>query len=515
MYRAWKRQTWISVALLAGINLGTLFYLKTLINSQRLAYQTLRSEDGFMLLESLAFQIQNNVTHESGLERSLDIQTKDHLDHLVQYRDIRYLSVETRDDVLYRSTEGMEGDLPSLWDDRNAMAAVFEGEPFSRLVQNQQEAYLEYTWPLNQGDLLWGVLRLGLSLEVTETLEHNFSRSVLILIFFIVLLDVLALISLYLSHKLVWEERKLTAIMDHIQDGVHIFNTRKSLYINPVFKALAGGEWKNLQLEKAYEVRTIGERSILFLRSKLEQATLLIARDVTVENMAEAARLREKRMLSVGQLSSSFAHEIRNPLNTISMLIQTMRYSDQTDSELRNDNLDLVLKEIERLNQAVREFIQIAKLPQINPQWIQIGDLLKELGSFYHQRLQELGVSLQFENKLEFERVWLDGEKVRGVLINLLENALEAETKTITICTSLDHELVHLTVKDDGQGMDAEVLDRAFEIYYTTKATGSGLGLPHAQRIMSAHGGFLKLESNPGAGTQVHLYFPMEKGSKE
>ena len=496
------------------LNLAVISFLFFQVQEQRSAYRTLRSEDGFILLESLAHLIQGSLRQDNHEGQAVPESTLSHLTHLCQYKDVEYLSLETHSKIIFRSSQKpLEGQLRPIWEDSEIMASLYEGEPFSRDSEINGDTLLEFNWPLFDDQVFWGMLRLGLSMDFVRVLESNLNQNMVIFLIFVVLLDGLVFYALFLYKRLGWEELKLQTILDHIQDGVHIFRGNESIYANQPFKSICGPDWQNLHnsLERDYQTREIDGRLVLLLRNQLDQASILISKDITLENIAEETRVRERRMLSMGDLSSAFAHEVRNPLNTISMLIQqTMLSKIQKDPELEA-TLKIISGEINRLNQTVKEFINISKLPQLHATPEPVQAFLQEIAAFYSARMENQGVNLEIQTYDEMGNINIDKDKMKGVFINLIENALDAHSEKVAISVSRENQMFRIQVEDDGKGMDSVTRERAFELYYTTKSHGSGLGLPHVQRIMSAHGGFIKLNSSPGKGTQVTVYLPAEQ----
>ena len=167
---------------------------------------------------------------------------------------------------------------------------------------------------------------------------------------------------------------------------------------------------------------------------------MYIVRDVTVHHLAEETRNREKRMFSMGKLSTVLAHEIRNPLNTISMIIQRFK-NRESYSEEETQMLDIIASEIDRMNQHVTDYIRLSRLPDVNIQPVPIRRLVKSVQHLYQVNLENAKVILSFGDIPEDAVIQGDPDQMRGILANLLDNSIHAgatrirltlETRTLT-----------------------------------------------------------------------------------
>ncbi len=224
-----------------------------------------------------------------------------------------------------------------------------------------------------------------------------------------------------------------------------------------------------------------------------------------VERDAMWARLHEAEQLAqIGQLAASLAHEVKNPLAGISGAIQVIR------ANLRQNDphwpvLGEVLRQINRLDRSVKDLLVFArpKPPQYQrcdlPRTIErVLDLLRKEPEFER---------IRFEYSLprDLPSVAADEHQLEQLLMNLLLNAAQASAPggVVRLAATPRDASVRLVVRDRGSGMTADVLRRAFEPFYTTKARGTGLGLPICRKIVEAHGGKISIASAPGEGTEV------------
>ncbi len=222
---------------------------------------------------------------------------------------------------------------------------------------------------------------------------------------------------------------------------------------------------------------------------------------------------RRERLSALGNLAATVAHEIRNPLNAISMGLQRVRAEFVPaggEAEYRRV-VDVVQGEVRRLNGIVESFLSLARPLALRPAVVPVAPLLREVADFIGPEAQARGVRLVTDLAPDLPAARLDGDHVKQVLLNLVSNALEAmpDGGTLTLgAVSRDGALV-LGVEDTGPGIPAGLLPRIFEPYVTTRARGTGLGLAIARRIVEAHGGRIEAASRTGRGSRFTVTVPL------
>jgi len=231
--------------------------------------------------------------------------------------------------------------------------------------------------------------------------------------------------------------------------------------------------------------------------------------DLTELRRLEQQHLRSERLVTVGQLAAGIAHEIRNPLASISGSIELLKQTPQTSEEDRT-LMTIVHREITRLNVLIGDLLDYA-----NPRPPQAVDF--DLGILIEETLQvargdqafaEVDVSAEVAKPLALHA---DPAKLRQVLWNLLRNAADAAAtggKHVTITARDDVSGVTVTVADDGAGIARKHIARIFDPFFTTKSKGTGLGLAMCHAIVSEHGGRIEVESDVGKGTKMVVRLP-------
>jgi signal transduction histidine kinase len=231
---------------------------------------------------------------------------------------------------------------------------------------------------------------------------------------------------------------------------------------------------------------------------------------------AQQALRRRDRLAAMGELASQVAHEVRNPLNAIAMSGQRLRREflpavpeAHEDRQGLQALLDVVAGETQRIDAIVQRFLEYARPPRIAPRPVHLGALVLETLQPFQPRFEAKGVRLDADTAGAATAL-LDPERIRQALENVLRNALDAtpaggHVRVEARSNPSGHVVL---VSDSGAGIGADDLPRVFDLYFTTKPDGTGVGLAVTQQILSAHGGTVDVESAPGRGTRLALRLP-------
>ena len=243
----------------------------------------------------------------------------------------------------------------------------------------------------------------------------------------------------------------------------------------------------------------------------------------------ESEVLRSEQLAAVGQLAAGIAHELRNPLMPMKMLVQSALERND-DRGLTGRGLQVVAQEIQRLEQTIQEFLDFARPPRLEKVTLDLRDLIRQTRSLLSSQAERQQIGLL--ERLPDQPVLVDADpvQIRQVVLNLLRNALEAlpnggevEVRLQTVneppdraraAASAQSEVwALLTVVDNGPGLSADIMPRLFEPFASTKETGTGLGLSICRRIVVDHGGQIVAGNRLPHGAEFMIYLPESAAS--
>ncbi len=232
-----------------------------------------------------------------------------------------------------------------------------------------------------------------------------------------------------------------------------------------------------------------------------------VVRDCADIESMEGRLVQSERLATIGRFAAQIAHEIRNPLASISLNLEML---EDEVREPQGDHPQLIrsmLREVDRLNGIVSEYLQFSRFPKPHAERGCIDDVIFHLRD--SATLPE-GVRLVVELVTPGPEIRFDPVLIRQVLDNLVRNAAEAidDQGEIRISTELIDRFLAIRVSDTGHGIPPDILNQLFEPFFTTKADGTGLGLATSQQIVFEHDGHIEAESEPGIGTTFSVYLP-------
>jgi signal transduction histidine kinase len=214
---------------------------------------------------------------------------------------------------------------------------------------------------------------------------------------------------------------------------------------------------------------------------------------------------------AIGTLVRTVAHEIKNPLNAISLRLETLRMRLADEVPEAEGEIELVSREVHRLDRVVRTFLDLDQPMDLEIEEFDPLELAGTVLETLRPAAQRAGVEFGLTSPAAGFSVEADRGLIGQALVNIVTNATQAITSgggTVRTSVSLVNGSCEISVTDNGPGMPADVRDKIFEPYFTTKPTGSGIGLAFTKRAMALHGGRITVESSVGTGTTMILAFP-------
>jgi nitrogen fixation/metabolism regulation signal transduction histidine kinase len=240
----------------------------------------------------------------------------------------------------------------------------------------------------------------------------------------------------------------------------------------------------------------------------------IILRDITESRRTVEKTIESERLNALTLLAAGVAHEIGNPLNSLNIHLQLMERAARKLEGKKRDELEQSIKvardEISRLDSIVTQFLRAIRpsKPQLQP--ANINAIVEETLHFFGPEIEARDIVVESELRSDVPLVQIDRDQMKQVFYNIIKNSFEAMKRRgiLRIRTDMDDTHVRVSFADNGGGMSAEALSRVFEPYYTTKSSGSGLGLLIVRRIVREHGGELAIESAESKGLTLTIRLP-------
>lgn len=248
------------------------------------------------------------------------------------------------------------------------------------------------------------------------------------------------------------------------------------------------------------------------------QGVIILTEDVTERTRTRQRLIQSERLALIGRMGAQVTHEIRNPLNALGLNAELLEDElNALDPQKQTDGWQLLSsmrKEIDRLTDVTETYLRLARLPTPRLERLSVAEIVDSLLRFVREELSSRHITLVWQPDFSLPDAMVDENQLRQALLNIVRNAGEAVGEDGRIEVSVKEESpngvrgLEILISDNGAGMDPGVRSRIFDPFYSTKASGNGLGLPITQQIIEEHGGKITCESNPGQGTTFRICLP-------
>ncbi|MBN1638019.1 MAG: PAS domain S-box protein [Ignavibacteriales bacterium] len=467
---------------------------------------------------------------------------------LTNNKEIIYLALQDTSTILVAS-----GKLPNLEPiiSSNFLYSSLKDSTFKwRIVDLDSLQIFESVHPFYHKDKFVGLFRLGLSTESLDLINTRIVRRIIIISIILIAFGTLIFIFIFtrqnfnvLQNKFRAIEEYSTKIIENVSDAIIVIDSdRKIKLLNKsaekIFSVSKGDVIEKeldaiitdinfnhiiddesiiseiqLDIEKIKKYLLISKA--IFRTDDGKKNIVLVIKDFTEQKKMEEQLERQERMTAMGQLASGVAHEIRNPLNAISTITQQLNkdFTPVNKVEEYQTLTSLVNKEVKRINETVQNFLKFARPEKINPVEFYLSELINDYKNEYLKILQDKKIDLQVLLTID-ELVYWDKKQIQQVFINLIQNAIdsfERDDKEKKIIINISKKLENILIKysDNGRGIDEKTLPKIFNLYFTTKAKGTGIGLAIVQKIIYEHNGTISVTSELNRGTTFTIELPI------
>lgn len=424
----------------------------------------------------------------------------------------------------------------------NFLKKSFDEEKFlTRFYKDNNDTFFESVHPIIINSQKLGIIRLGLSTEPFNQLNKKLFDRILIQSIVLILFGFLTFSFIFsrqnydsLVKKLKIVETNFKNIFDRISDAVILLNDNISIEtVNNSSFSLFNCNDKNILEKKFYSFfQEIIEHNSTFIEKEISLETgtkhllisktkfkdeknqnkfILIISDITTQKFIEKQMLKNEQLTALSDLSSSVAHEIRNPLNAIATLSQQLSkdFEVKENKEEFRELTNLIYKEIKRINSIIENFLKFAKPIPLNTENFNLQSFFLQIKKLYKNILDNKNIDLILSIDETINVKW-DKIQMQQVFINLIENSVDSimHDGRIEVLVKSKPDLIEISFSDTGKGIPTEFLNKIFNLYFTTKQNGSGIGLSIVQKIILEHKGIISVNSIVNQGTKFIITIP-------
>jgi PAS domain S-box-containing protein len=266
------------------------------------------------------------------------------------------------------------------------------------------------------------------------------------------------------------------------------------------------------ELKTAGGVRRVGVSVQAIHEDGEQMGALVTLRDLdSLESINTQLQVSE-RLAALGRITAGVAHEVKNPLNSMRLWLENLKESLPSDQDAGAQQAVQVLdKEIDRLDAVVKRFLDFTRPVELKLEATDLAELLREVMRVAHPQLQKAGVEVEELLGNGIPEVWADRDLLKQAVLNLVLNAAEAMTSGGELRVELGRrgEMAEISVSDTGRGIPAENRQKIFQLFFSTRPGGSGIGLATTFRIVQLHNGSIDFQSEAGRGTTFRIELPL------
>jgi signal transduction histidine kinase len=257
-------------------------------------------------------------------------------------------------------------------------------------------------------------------------------------------------------------------------------------------------------------VESLGEEEII-------QGVILTFKDLQSMTELENNLLRSMKFGVITNLASSISHEIKNPLSAMAMHSEILKNKLNTieskDKKKIEISIDTLQNEVKRLNGIIQQFLSLTKPTKLELDLVNINQVVNDVITLVHQQAQEQNIKLELDLQKKLDTIYGEENQLKQVLLNLILNAFSVMPNggLLQIQTKSENYKFYILITDTGPGIPRNIQKRIFDLYFTTKKDGGGIGLSICKNIMEAHDGKLTFNSKTGQGTTFSMEFPAKE----
>ena len=432
------------------------------------------------------------------------------------------------------------------------MRALLTDSTFSRITDFSSKEVYEVVKSFKMEDEIVGLYRIGISLEAVRLVESRIVRRLIIISVILAAISIIVLSIIFTTQNLksVSEEyRKFKTLASSVLENmgeavilldkdknITLFNKSSEILFNEkveniigtnIFKfkknilELSDQNFSNFfQTEKYFERKInlnnnvkylLLDISIIFDNNNQAENFIIVIKDMTEITQLEKEAIKNEKLTAMGELASGVAHEIRNPINAIGMIAQRLNkeFSVSSNQNEYNEITGLLRIEVTRINKIITQFLNYAKPLDIKTDKVDLKKFFQEINHLFDEQAKQKNIKFIVMGDGTKEFVF-DADLIKQALMNIIQNAFDAVNTNSEVSVNYNYhpDKLFIEIKDTGKGIPDNVQKRIFDLYFTTRKEGNGLGLSIAQKIISQHNGLIQLSSTVNKGTTFKIILP-------
>lgn len=261
--------------------------------------------------------------------------------------------------------------------------------------------------------------------------------------------------------------------------------------------------------ELGVEVPVVGSGEIKDLALSFNKMSVKLKELIDTIKSAQEHLVRTEKLYAVGEFSAGVAHEIRNPLTSIKLLMQNIK---NTGEAFSREDIKVIEGEISRINRIIKSFLAFTRPEKAKKTDTNINDIIEEVITVTSPKMEQSSIHLMQNLSPEIPIIKGNHDALKQVFLNVFLNAIQAmdgNGGTLSVDTSADNRVISIVIRDTGLGINEKDLNKIFDPFFTTKADGTGMGLALTHNIVNDHSGKIHIDSTPGSGTMVKVELPL------
>ncbi|MDP2363614.1 MAG: ATP-binding protein, partial [Ignavibacteria bacterium] len=471
------------------------------------------------------------------------------LQQMSKHHGIEYIILQDSIGVLAASEK--IDTVEAINDSQFLIPALSSDSVFSRTTYHIGHEVYEVTKRFLLDNEIIGLYRLGVSLEDIRNVEDRMLRRLIIISLILAAISIIVLSIIFTTQNLKaisneYEKFKTltSSVLENMSEAVIVLDKENNITLfnksaENLFKissedilqsnieSIDNGSLRFLQIKDSIMDAPNFEKEIIlygvqkFLSFSVSHLSdpdtnqikyTVVIKDLTENKRLEEEAKRNEKLSAMGELASGVAHEIRNPINAIGMIAQRLNkeFAPTSNQNEYSDITQLLRNEVNRINKIITQFLSYAKPMELSSKSVELKSFFEEIYHLFEDQAKQKSIKFILQ-KADLIKIKIDADLIKQSLMNIIQNAFDAVNtngEVIVQYFKAKNDLI-IQVSDNGAGISSEQQKKIFDLYFTTKKEGNGLGLSISQKIISQHNGSISVTSKVNSGTTFKIILPM------